>query len=272
MLYIVATPIGNLDDITLRALDVLKSVDLIAAEDTRRTAVLLNKYGIKTRTVSYHKYNERAALDGLMERLKAGEDIALVSDAGMPAVSDPGHVIIDAAIEAGVQFTVVSGACAAINAVVLSGFDTRTFTVLGFLPEKKIDRARFIAPYVKLPSTLVFYSSVHDINEDLAFLFDALGARKVAVCREMTKMYETVSRGRLGDSLDITEKGEFAVVVEGAPDESELNGLSVEQHIAHYLAEGLPQKDAVKKVAADRHVAKSEVYAVAVAMKARTPQ
>ncbi|MCH5162782.1 MAG: 16S rRNA (cytidine(1402)-2'-O)-methyltransferase [Clostridiales bacterium] len=268
MLYIVATPIGNLDEITLRALDVLKSVDLIAAEDTRHTAVLLNKYGIPTKTVAYHKFNERAALGGLIERLKAGENIALVSDAGMPTISDPGHIIIDAAIENGIEFTVISGACAAIDALVLSGLDTRAFTVLGFLPEKNIDRERFVEPYKKLPSTLVFYSAVHDIKKDLEFLHKAFGARRVAVCREMTKMYETVVRGRLGDELDITEKGEFAVVVEGAPIESEFNALSVEEHLKKYLDEGMPQKDAIKKVAADRHVAKSEIYAVSIAMKA----
>lgn len=269
MLYIVATPIGNLDEITLRALEVLKSVDLIAAEDTRHTAVLLAKYGITTRTVAYHKFNERAALDSLTARLKASENIALVSDAGMPAVSDPGHIIIDAAIENGIEFTVVSGACAAVNAAVLSGLDTRTFTVLGFLPEKSIDRRRFVEPYVKLPSTLVFYSSVHDIKKDLTFLYETFGARRVAVCREMTKKFETVVRGRLGDELDIIEKGEFVVVVEGASAESELNALDVEEHIRHYLDAGLEQKDAIKKVAADRRVAKSEIYAAAVAMKER---
>lgn len=269
MLYIVATPIGNLDEITLRALDVLKSVDLIAAEDTRHTAVLLSKYGITTRTVAYHKFNERSALDGLISKLKNGEDIALVSDAGMPTVSDPGHIIIDAAIENGIQFTVVSGACAAIDALVLSGLDTRTFTVLGFLPEKNIDRERFVRPYKNLPSTLVFYSAVHDIKEDLEFLYGAFGDRRVAVCREMTKMFETVVRGRLGDELDITEKGEFAVVIEGASAENELNVLTVEQHIKHYIEQGMQQKDAVKKVAADRHVAKTEIYAAAVAMKER---
>ena len=157
MLYIVATPIGNLDEITRRALDVLRSVDFIAAEDTRHTAVLLNKYGITTKTVAYHKFNERSAVDGIIARLKAGESAAVVSDAGMPTVSDPGHILIDAAIANGVEFTVVSGACAAVDALVLSGLPTRAFTVLGFLPEKNIDRKRFVEPYKTVPSTLVFY-------------------------------------------------------------------------------------------------------------------
>jgi len=267
MLYFVATPIGNLDEITLRALDVLKSVDLIAAEDTRHTAVLLDKYGITAKTVAYHKFNERKSVDGLIALLEQGKNIAVVSDAGMPTVSDPGHVLIDAAIARDIPFTVVSGACAAIDALVLSGLDTRAFTVLGFLPEKQIDRRRYVAPYTAIPSTLIFYSSVHDIKKDLAFLFETFGARRVAVCREMTKMFETVTRGRLGEPLDIVEKGEFVVAVEGAAAESELNALTVEAHIAHYTELGDDWRDAVKKVAADRRVPKNEIYKIAVQMK-----
>ena len=267
MLYIVATPIGNLDEITLRAIDVLKSVDLIAAEDTRHTALLLNKYGIKTRAVPYHKFNEKSAVGGLIDMLKEGKDIAVVSDAGMPTVSDPGHVIIDEAVANGIDFTVVSGACAGVNALVLSGLDTRAFTVLGFLPEKKIDRERFVEPYKSVPCTLVFYSAVHDVKKDLAFLHEELGARKVAVCREMTKLYETVTRGTLGDAFDLTEKGEFVIVVEGANDD--FSALSVGAHLRRYVDLGEDLRDAVKKVAADRHVAKSEVYKTALRMKER---
>ena len=266
MLYFVATPIGNLDEITLRALEILKAVDLIAAEDTRHTAILLNKYGITTRTVAYHKFNEKSAVAGLMDLLKSGKDVAVVSDAGTPTVSDPGHVLIRAAIENGVEYTVVSGACAAINALVLSGLDTRSFTVLGFLPEKNIDRVRYVEPYKAVPSTLVFYSAVHDINKDLEFLYETFGAREVSVCREMTKKFETVTRGTLGDELDITEKGEFVIVIGGAKTD-DFSGLSVERHIQQYVAGGMELRDAVKKVAADRHIAKSEVYKVAEAMK-----
>lgn len=266
MLYFVATPIGNLDEITLRALDVLKSVDLIAAEDTRHTAILLSKYGIKTRTVAYHKFNEKSAVDGLIDMLKSGKDIAVVSDAGTPTVSDPGHVLIDAAIERDVPFTVVSGACAGIDALVLSGLDTRAFTVLGFLPEKNIDRVRYVEPYKALPCTLIFYSAVHDIKKDLQFLFEQFGARRVAVCREMTKLYETVTRGTLGQDLDITEKGEFVIVVEGLK-VNPLVAMTVEQHIQYYVEKGDTVKDAVKKVAQDRHVAKSEIYKIALTIK-----
>lgn len=266
MLYIVATPIGNLDEISSRAIEVLKSVDIIAAEDTRHTAVLLGRYGIQTRTVAHHKFNEKSSVQGLIDMLHAGKDVALVSDAGMPTVSDPGHVIIDAAIENGLDYTVVSGPCAAINALVLSGLDTRSFTVLGFLPEKSIDRQRFVEPYKSVPSTLVFYSAVHDIHKDLRFLYEAFGARRVAVCREMTKLYETVTRGVLGDELDITQKGEFAIVVEGKRGE-DFSALSIEEHILRTVQAGVELKDAVKQVAAERHVAKSEVYAVAVEMK-----
>lgn len=265
MLYIVATPIGNLEEITPRATEVLRSVELIAAEDTRHTAILLDRYRIKTRTVSYHKFNEKSMTAPILELLESGKDVALVSDAGMPTVSDPGHILIDAVIEKGLEFTVVSGPCAAVNALVLSGMDTRCFAVLGFIPEKKKDRERFLAPYVDLPATLVFYSAVHDIERDLGYLFEAFGARRVAVCREMTKMFESVVRGRLGEKLDIVEKGEFAVVVEGAK-KREFSG-SVEEHIRLFLAEGLSEMEAVKKVAAERGVAKSEVYRAAVAMK-----
>ncbi len=266
MLYFVATPIGNLDEVTYRAIEVLKSVDLIAAEDTRHTAILLGKYGIKTRTVAYHKFNEKSAVDGLIDLLKEGKSIAVVSDAGMPAVSDPGHVLIDAAIQNGVEFTVVSGACAGVNALVLSGLDTRAFAILGFLPEKNIDRVRYVEPYKAMPCTLVFYSAVHDIKKDLRFLYEQLGARKVAVCREMTKLYETVTRGTLGEDMDIVEKGEFAIVVEGVT-HNPLCFLTVEEHIKHYVDGGDTVKDAVKKVAQDRHVAKSEIYKIALSMR-----
>ncbi len=267
MLYFVATPIGNLDEITFRAIDVLKSVDMIAAEDTRHTAILLGKYGIKNKVVAYHKFNERESVDHLIGELKNGKNIAVVSDAGMPTVSDPGHILIDAAIENGVEYTVISGACAAIDALVLSGLDTRSFTVLGFLPEKNIDRERFVEPYKTVPSTLVFYSAVHDIKKDLKFFYEAFGPRRCAVCREMTKVFETVTRGRLSDELDITEKGEFAVVIEGYDGRSELNDLGVEEHLKRYIDMGLSKNDAIKKVAFDRHVAKSEIYKVAVDMK-----
>ncbi len=267
MLYFVATPIGNLDEMSLRAIDVLKHVDVIAAEDTRHTSILLKKYGITTPTLSYHKFNERECSDSLIERLKKGESVAVVSDAGMPTVSDPGHILIDRAIEENLEYTVVSGPCAAVDALVLSGLNTRAFAVLGFLPEKNIDRERFVAPYKTLPCTLVFYSAVHDINKDLKFLYEAFGARKVAVCREMTKLYETVTRGRLGEELEVTEKGEFAVVVEGASEKSELNELTLAEHIEHYIAGGMEQKEAIKRVAYDRRIAKSEVYKAAVELK-----
>lgn len=267
MLYFVATPIGNLDEITIRALDVLKSVDIIAAEDTRHTAVLLSKYGITTRTVAYHKFNERECVDGLISELKSGKNIAVVSDAGMPTVSDPGHVLIDEAVKNGIEFTVVSGACAAIDALVLSGLPTRSFTVLGFLPEKNIDRVRYVEPYKSVPSTLVFYSAVHDIKKDLKFFYDTFGARRVAVCREMTKMFETVTRGVLGDELDIVEKGEFVVVIEGASAKSSLCELSEEEHLRRYLDDGMDEKEAVKRVAKERGVPKNDIYKIAVELK-----
>ncbi len=267
MLYFVATPIGNLDEITLRAIEVLKSVDVIAAEDTRHTAILLSKYDIETRMIAYHKFNEKSSTGGIIDMLLDGKNVAVVSDAGMPMISDPGHVLLDAAIERGIEYTVVSGACAAVNAVALSGMDTRTFTLLGFLPEKNIDRIRFVEPYKSVPGTLVFYSAVHDIDKDLAFLFEAFGPRKVAVCRELTKMFEAVTRGVLGESMDIVKKGEFAIVIEGA--KPDFSGLTVERHLMRFIESGDDVKTAVKKVAAERRMPKSEVYKTAVAMKER---
>lgn len=266
MLYFVATPIGNLEEITLRALEVLKSAEVIAAEDTRHTAILLKKYDISTRTIAYHKFNEKSVVREIIAMLKDGKNVAVVSDAGMPAVSDPGHILISAAIENGVDFTVVSGACAAINALLLSGFDTRSFAVLGFLPEKNIDRARYIEPFVALPAPLVVYSAVHDIQKDLAFLYESLGPRNVAVCREMTKMYETVTRCRLGEAMEITERGEFVIVAEGYRGD-DFAGMSIEQHISKYVAIGLSVAESVKKVAADRRLPKSVVYKASLQMK-----
>lgn len=267
MLYFVATPIGNLNEITLRALEVLKTVDLIAAEDTRHTAILLEKYGITTRMTPYHKFNERGALNNIIELLSSGKSVAVVSDAGMPCISDPGHILIKDAIARNIPYTVISGACAAINALVLSGFDTRAFTFLGFLPEKNSAAEKYVKPYAALPSPLVFYSAVHDINKDLAFLYKVLGARRVAVCRELTKKFETVIFGTLGEDIELTEKGEFVVVVDGAEVTNELCELTVEQHLRYYLNNGMAEKDAVKQTAKDRGVEKNAVYRVAVMLK-----
>ena len=259
MLYVVGTPIGNIKEITLRALEVLRSVDLIAAEDTRRTAVLLNEYDIKKPMISYQKFNERAETEKLVELLKEGKDIALVSDAGMPLISDPGHVLIEELVKNEISYTVVGGPCACIEALILSGLNTASFCMIGFLPEKKTDRDKLLKSYERIKCTLVFYSSVHNVDKDLAALNEAYGARCVAVVREISKMYEEVIRGTLNELPEFVHKGEFVIVVEGAGD-VDYSSLDIVEHYESYIRQGMNKKDAIKQVAADRGVAKSEIY------------
>lgn len=261
MLFIVATPIGNMSEITYRAIEVLKSVDFIAAEDTRHTAQLLNRYEIKKPMLTYHKFSEKAAADGIIKYLSEGKDIALVSDAGMPLISDPGSILTDALIEKGIDYTVISGPCACINAVVLSGLDTSSFMMAGFLPDKAGERKKFIDKVKDVESTLVFYSPPHNITDDLAFLFKHLGKRKVSVVREISKIHEEVIRGVLGELPEFTVKGEMVIVVDKAQSAAQrLSTLSVEKHVMHYLAMGLDKKEAIKRTASDRKVAKSVIY------------
>lgn len=262
MLYIVATPIGNLGEITYRAVETLKSADAILCEDTRRTAVLLERYGIKKPLVSYQKFSEKEKSGYIAGRLESGENLALVSDAGMPMVSDPGKILVDELIKRGLEYTVVSGPCAAINALVLSGQDTSAFCMCGFLPEKKSDRKRFMDRFRELTATLIFYSPPHNVRGDLEFLKAELGDRNASVVREISKLHEEVVRGNLADFPEFTVKGEFVIVVEGAKEkENALNALDVAEHVEKYIADGLGKMDAVKRVAADRSRPKSEIYA-----------
>ena len=262
MLYIVATPIGNLGEITYRAVEVLKSADAVLCEDTRRTGVLLDKYAIKKPLISYQKFSEREKAGYIADRLEKGETLALVSDAGMPLVSDPGKILLDEVIARGLEYTVVSGPCALINAAVLSGLDISAFCMCGFLPEKKSDRKKYIERFSRLEATLLFYSPPHNVRDDIEFLFSELGDRRAAAVREISKLHEEVVRGTLGNFPPFTEKGEFVLAVEGAPHvESELNSLSVAEHVNSYIDGGMTKMDAVKKTASDRKTPKSAVYA-----------
>ncbi|MBE5730556.1 MAG: 16S rRNA (cytidine(1402)-2'-O)-methyltransferase [Clostridiales bacterium] len=263
MLYIVGTPIGNIKEITLRAIEVLNAVDFIAAEDTRRTAILLNEYDIKKPMISYQKFNERSSAQKLIEILGQGKDVALVSDAGMPLISDPGQLLTQELIKNNLAYTVVGGPCALIDALLLSGLDASRFCMLGFLPEKKSDRDKLLADYSDVKCTLIFYSAVHNVDKDLSYLYEAYGSRSVAVVREISKLYEEVVRGKLGDVLEFVRKGEFVLVVEGAP-ERDYSELSVLEHYEMYVRNGLNKKDAIKKVASDRNVSKSEIYQIVV--------
>lgn len=269
MLYFVSTPVGNLKDISLRALEVLKSVDVIACEDTRTSLKLLNHYEIKKPLVAYHKFNETVAAEKIIRDLKDGKNVALITDAGTPVVSDPGNVLTKLLREEGVDYTVIPGATAFVPALILSGLDAQRFAFIGFLPGKKKDREELLARYKNLDMTLIFYSAPHDLFDDLASLFDAFGARKAAVCKEITKLHEGVERITLGDTLAVQEpKGEYVIVVEGGEaEESELLALSVEDHIKHYMKSGMDKKEAMKAVAKDRKISKSEVYKYSVGIE-----
>lgn len=261
MLYIVATPIGNLSEITYRAVETLREADAVLCEDTRRTAVLLNRYEIKKPLISYQKFNERAKCEEVISRLKAGENLALVSDAGMPVISDPGSVLIGELIKENLDYTVVSGPCALVNAVVLSGLDATAFCMAGFLPEKKSDRIRHAERFKDFTGTVIFYSAPHDVRKDLDFLYSVFGRRKVAIVREISKIHEEVIRGNLGDVPEFTERGEFVVCVEGASEKpDDFSDLSIPDHVEKYIAEGLDKKDAVKRVAEERKIPKSQCY------------
>jgi 16S rRNA (cytidine1402-2'-O)-methyltransferase len=227
MLYLVATPIGNLSDITLRALEVLKAVDVVASEDTRRTGVLLKHFGISRPQMSFHEHNERRAAGRILELLLGGKSVALVTDAGTPGISDPGFALVRLVVEAGEDVTMVPGATAFVMALVLSGLPSHAFTFRGFSPRKSGQRRRFLAVDGDSPHTLVFYESPFRLR---AFLEDALavlGDRRAAVAKELTKMFESVRRGRLSELLAALEdppKGEYVIVIEGAsgqPEEAE---------------------------------------------------
>ena len=259
MLYLVATPIGNLKDISLRALEVLKSVDEIACEDTRHSIGLLNAYDIKKPLTSYHKFNEKEAGLKLIEKLKDGKDIALITDAGMPIISDPGNVLVNMLIENGLEFTVVPGACAFVSALALSGLDSSRFAFLGFLPQKNSERVDFLSRYKELDMTLIFYSAPHDVKKDLDTLYKVFGERKAVTVREITKLHETIERFTLGQ--ETTEpRGEYVILVEGGKQENPRLNLSEKEHIEYYISNGMDKKEALKQVAKERGVSKSSLY------------
>ena len=260
MLYFVATPIGNLGDITFRAVEVLKSADIIACEDTRHSLPLLNRYEIKKPLVSYHKFNEKESAERIIEELKNGKNIAVISDAGMPVVSDPGNVLTKRLSEEGLPFTIIPGACAAVSALVLSGLDGGRFAFIGFLPEKKSERDELLERYKTLDMTLIFYSAPHDIKKDVADIYAVFGDRQAAAVKEITKIYEKAIRFKLSEGFTEEPKGEFVLLVSGFDKGEEISALSEEEHINMYLERGMDKKDAVKLVAKERGVSKSSLY------------
>ena len=263
-LYIVATPIGNLEDITLRALKTLKSVDLIACEDTRHTLKLLNHYEISKPLISYHRHNEEIKSEILMEKLKKGEQIALVSDAGTPGICDPGQEIIKQCIIENIEIVPIPGACAMVNALICSGIDTSEFTFLGFLPLHKKLRKVKIEEIKNSNKTIIMYEAPHKLKNTLMDLKDVLGDRNLVLAREITKIHEEFLRGTIDELLEKIQdiKGEFVIIIEKGEfvEENDLNNLSLEEHYKFYEKQGIDKKEIIKKIAKDRNMPKNEVY------------
>jgi len=268
-LYIVATPIGNLDDITIRALNVLKEVDLIAAEDTRHTLGLLNHFDIKKPLFSYYKEVEQDKAPALIDKLKQGENIALVSDAGTPGICDPGHVIIKKCIEEGIQVVPIPGAVAFVNALIASGLDTTHFEFIGFLSANKTEKKKQLEELKYNTNTMIFYEAPHKMESTLSAMREVFGDdRKVVLAKELTKIYETFVRGALSTICEQVEdfKGEYVILIEGSniskqeKEKQDLKELSLEEHYSFYEQQGLSKKDIIKQIAKDRNVNKNEIY------------
>ena len=235
MLYLVATPIGNLKDISLRALDVLRSVDEIACEDTRHSLTLLRAYDINKPLVSYHKFNERESGEKLIEKLKQGKNIALITDAGMPVVSDPGNILVKMLLENELEYTIVPGACAFVSALALSGLDASRFCFLGFLPQKAGERKELLEKFKTIEATLIFYSAPHDVVKDVETLYSVLGDRKAVAVKEITKLHEKVERFNLKDGYLNQPKGEYVLLVEAGSFNQENQNLSNKELIDKYI-------------------------------------
>ena len=264
-LYLVATPIGNLDDITLRAIKVLKEADLIAAEDTRHTLKLLNHLEISKPMVSYHRHNEEVRCDFLMKELKEGKNIALVSDAGTPGISDPGEEIVKECIKENVKIVPIPGACAMINALITSGISTKEFCFYGFLPLNKKNRKEKIEEIRDINKTIILYEAPHKIKNTLEDLKKVLSKnRKIVLAREITKIHEEFIRGNIDEILKQVDKlkGEMVLIIEGNYEEKEngLCDLSIEEHYKYYEEKGVEKKEIIKRIAKDRNVNKNEIY------------
>lgn len=272
-LYLVATPIGNLADISERAVKVLTEADFIAAEDTRNSLKLLSALGIKNELVSYHEHNKKASGERLVARMLAGESCALITDAGMPAISDPGEDIVALCAEAGITVSVIPGACAAVSALSVSGLGTRRFAFEGFLSANKSERKRQLEKVKNDDRTLIFYEAPHKLAATLSDMAAVLGGeRKISLCRELTKLNEEIKRTTLGKAVEFYSanepRGEYVLVVEGFDGEvidegvQALLSLSPEEHVAKYEADGMSRMDATKRAAKDRGMSKSELYKI----------
>lgn len=270
-LYLCATPIGNLEDITFRVLRTLKEVDLIAAEDTRNSIKLLNHFDIHTPMTSYHEYNKIEKAQVLIRKMQEGCNIALITDAGTPGISDPGEDLVRMCYEAGIEITSLPGAAACITALTLSGLSTRRFAFEAFLPSDKKERQAVLSELVDETRTIILYEAPHRIVKTLKELRDTLGNRKMTLCRELTKKHETAFASTIDDILKFYEtqepKGECVLVIEGksrmellARERARFEELSIEEHMQQYLDQGMDKKEAMKAVAKDRGVSKRDIY------------
>ncbi len=272
-IYLVATPIGNLSDMSIRAIDTLKNVDIIACEDTRNTIRLLNHFDIKAPLTSYHEYNKIDKAYELCEKVKAGKDIAFVSDAGMPAISDPGYELVDIAYKDGLCVTVIPGASAVVSALAISGISSRRFSFEGFLPSDKNEKKQILTELSEESRTIILYEAPHRLIKTLKEIFEYLGDRRVSIVRELTKLHEEVLSGNLSniiadyESGKVAVRGEYVLVIEGKSllekrneRQKSFEEISIKEHFDKYIAEGLDKKEAMKAVAKDRGIQKREVY------------
>ena len=272
-IYLVATPIGNLSDMSVRAIDTLKNMDIIACEDTRNTIRLLNHFDIKAPLTSYHEYNKIDKAYELCEKVKAGKDIAFVSDAGMPAISDPGYELVNIAYKEGLNVTVIPGASAVVSALAISGISSRRFSFEGFLPSDKNEKKQILTELSEESRTIILYEAPHRLIKTLKEIFEYLGDRRVSIVRELTKLHEEVLRGNLSniiadyESEKVAIRGEYVLVIEGksllekrSERQRTFEEISIKEHFDKYISEGLDKKDAMKAVAKDRGIQKREVY------------
>lgn len=266
-LYIVATPIGNLEDITLRAVRILKEVDIIAAEDTRHTLKLLNYLDISKPLISYHRHNEEIRTEKLIKKLQEGFNIALVSDAGTPGICDPGEKIIKECIEKNIKVIPIPGACAMINALICSGINTSEFVFLGFLPLNKKLRREKLEFLAQIDKTVILYEAPHKLKSTLNDLKELIRERKIVMARELTKIHEEFIRTNIEELINIAEnvKGEIVLIIEGNIDKrdeikEQLNELTLEEHFKFYEKQGYDKKEIIKKIAKDKNVNKNEIY------------
>ena len=268
ILYVVATPIGNLEDITFRAINTLKNVDIIAAEDTRHTLKLLNYYEISKHLISYHRHNEEIKSEELINELKNGKNIALVSDAGTPGICDPGEIVIKKCIQENIKVIPIPGACAFVNALIGSGINTDTFLFLGFLPLNKKNRKQKLEQIKDSTQTVIIYEAPHKLQTTLKDLKVFVENREIVLARELTKIHEEFIRGSIEEIIEKSEnlKGEMIILIEGKQEikmeerQQEFKDMSLEEHYELYQKQGLNKKEIIKKIAKDRGVSKNEIY------------